>query len=771
MSKLRRWAGDLLFGARLAVGSGRALWGRLALTAIGIGLGVAMLLLASSVQNMIDAREVRDNARPDGYASTKSITDPRLLAASDSIPINGEQASGVLLDVERPDAPVPAGLPRNPMPGEMMVSPALARMLDDAESRGQLSRSSQTVAGVVGDEGLLGPGELFYYKGVEGLSPEAGSVERIGDHIVSDQRSSSTDWELWVFLTLGVAALLVPVVVFVASTTRLAEAARQRRLSALRLVGAGGRQVRRIASGEALMGAVLGVAVGWALYGTGLMFASHVSLMELSVFSGDIWPSWWLALLVTGGVPILATVTAISAQRRTISEPLSVVRQTVRRSRGFVWRIAPIILGMLGLLIDFESDETVGLTASIVLVLVGVALVLPWLLDRLVQRLGGGSLAWQLAIRRLQLTSGAVARSVSAVAVVLTGLIALLTVIASIEADKRSSTATRASDSELWISGKSLPRTRGFDQVLRELEAVPGTGDFRSSVFVTFKTARNDARSANIEDCDELIRSGRTHQCQEGDVFVRPDGTDPARVRGDETWTVQPGLYEPADPLSAGDRNWKVPGELKPLGAAPESDRYVNSGDLVLTPGAAESIPQESRSLRMKMTLPGGQKSGAAEFVRDIVARDLAQGSVSGGVDRSSDETTFELVRYGLLLGAVVTFVLIGCGLLVAATEQVQERRRYIAVLGAVGAHRAVLAGSVLLQNALAMVVAGGLALGVGLPLGVLVVHVMQTGALVFDFAGIFALVAMAGAAVLVVTSATLPALRRALRPEGLRSE
>ena len=52
----------LALGARLGLAGGRT---RLALSACGIGLGVALLLVAAAVPNLLDARRDRNYARDD----------------------------------------------------------------------------------------------------------------------------------------------------------------------------------------------------------------------------------------------------------------------------------------------------------------------------------------------------------------------------------------------------------------------------------------------------------------------------------------------------------------------------------------------------------------------------------------------------------------------------------------------------------------------------------------------------------------------------------
>ena len=60
---LRTWARDLALGARFAVGGGREGWTRTVLTAVGVGLGVALLLLAAAVPAMMNTRDHKRVAR------------------------------------------------------------------------------------------------------------------------------------------------------------------------------------------------------------------------------------------------------------------------------------------------------------------------------------------------------------------------------------------------------------------------------------------------------------------------------------------------------------------------------------------------------------------------------------------------------------------------------------------------------------------------------------------------------------------------------------
>ena len=58
-----------------------------------------------------------------------------------------------------------------------------------------------------------------------------------------------------------------------------------------------------------------------------------------------------------------------------------------------------------------DGVPTLLLAVGIIALLVGVAVLLPWLVERTVARLGAGAVAWQLAVRRLQLDPGGAARA------------------------------------------------------------------------------------------------------------------------------------------------------------------------------------------------------------------------------------------------------------------------------------------------------------------------------------------------------------------------
>jgi ABC-type antimicrobial peptide transport system permease subunit len=161
------------------------------------------------------------------------------------------------------------------------------------------------------------------------------------------------------------------------------------------------------------------------------------------------------------------------------------------------------------------------------------------------------------------------------------------------------------------------------------------------------------------------------------------------------------------------------------------------------------------------------------EYVRNAVAAYPLQVFVESFDDPASlsvDQRTFLAIRNGLLIGSLFTLLLAGVSLLVLALEQVRERRRPLAILSAAGVPRAVLARSLLWQVAVPVGVGVVAATATGIGLAGLVLRMTSTR-MVLDWSDIGVFSAAAVLLVLLVTAATLPALRNATRLSALRTE
>ncbi|HBF80327.1 MAG TPA: hypothetical protein DD420_10495, partial [Streptomyces sp.] len=422
------WLRDLGLGIRFAAAGGREGWARTALTAVGVGLGVALLLVASSVPHLLDERSARGDAR---YEATDSLeaesakkSDTSVLRIDAETEYRGQTVGGYVMRAEGEHPITPPGVAEFPGPNEMVVSPALKDLLASSEGELLKERLPYRITGTIADAGLLSPGELYFYVGSDTLTQAAGGHRLTGYGIAPEPETISP--VLVVLIIIICVVLLVPVAIFIATAVRFGGERRDRRLAALRLVGTDIRQTRRIAAGEALFGSVVGLLVGGVLFLVGRRFVGAVELWNHSAFPADLTPAPWLAVLVVVAVPLSAVVVTLAAMRSVVVEPLGVVRHAGGRKRRLWWRLLVPVAGLAvlvstGQVGEFDPVNPYPIAGGAVLVLFGLALLLPWLVESVVKRLRGGPLPWQLAVRRLQLNSGAASRAVSGITVAVAG--------------------------------------------------------------------------------------------------------------------------------------------------------------------------------------------------------------------------------------------------------------------------------------------------------------------------------------------------------------
>ncbi|MFF7232246.1 FtsX-like permease family protein [Streptomyces sioyaensis] len=771
------WARDLAMGMRFAAGSGREGWIRTTLTAAGVALGVAVLLLGASVPSVLDSLHGREKARENlGQAHPPRAADDTLRYASSDTVFHGTPIRGRLVRPDGAHPPVPPGIDRLPGPGRMLVSPALKKLLDSPEGSLLRRRLDYRVAGTIGDAGLLGPGELTYV--ARPVTLAAADGYRI-DHFGTEWHPAPLRAPVVLLVIMVCVALLTPVMVFIGTSIRFGNERRERRLAALRLVGADVRTTRRIASGEALFGALLGLVAGGALFLAGRQLASVVTLWDVNVFPSDVAPGPLAAALIAVLVPAAAVLVTLFAQRGVTVEPLGVVRHRPPVRRRLWWRVAMPAVGAL-LLVPLAWERpwtdtplhTIRLAAGAMLLLLGVTALLPWLVQAAVGRLHRGPVSWQLAVRRLQLSSGSATRAVSGITVAVAGAIAIHMLMTGMQAGYARAYAESGKEPRigLWGNAAGWPQTQ---RALTALRATPGVTAARGTVDALVgplpRPARNPADAARttvaIGSCAELRTLARLDSCHDGSVFVTATGRDGAVTPG-ATLDLHPprDLHEAVRP-----HPWTVPRTARtvPLVSHRRSpDRVVY--DLLATPSALDIGKLDGPTTELKVDFVRGAPD-AVEHLRNTAARiDPTMNEVSA-VDNPHD-AQYAGILDGLFAGAVVTLLLIGSGLIISTVEQLHERRRLLSTLDAHGTRRATLGWSVLWQTAVPVVLGLGLALGCGLALGALVLTMIDS-AVTVNWPVVAGITGIGSAVILFVTALSLPALWRLMRPDGLRTE
>ena len=771
--RLARWWADVLLGARMALAGGRTGLLRMVLTAIGVGLGVALLLGAASAPTMLRASDAREAARsdlPTGEELAKA--DDTILVGQAQTHYRGRPVRGRILQPEGPRAPVPPGLDVLPGPGEMVVSPALARLLDSPEGALLRERLDYRIVGTIGDAGLSGPHELAFYAGSDTLATDDWWVTR-RDHFGDPSQRRPLEPVLLLIVAFGCVALLLPVALFAASAVRFGSESRDRRLAGVRLVGADAGMARRIAAGEALVGGVAGVLVGVALFALGRSFVDRIELLHPGAFPADVSPEPALVALIVAATPAVAVAVTVFSLRRVVIEPLGVTRRGGDVRRRLWWRLLLPLAG-LALLAPLAGRlgqpgggiQPVQVVAGVGLLLLGAATLLPWLVQVVVRRISGGPVAWQLAIRRLQLDGGASARAVSGIVVAVAGAIGLQMVFTAVEHNYVQATGRDPARVQVTVYFPHVDEWSQVAAIEERLREAPGVTGVRSRMsrplFVspqagTPEAAGVEMTSLTIADCPVLQDIAVIERCADGDVFV-VDAADPqfgpapvpgsaTRFEDDTQWTI-PAQAQTVRPRIS-------PSEGGPIG-------------VLATPSAVPPSTSPDASVRADLTVDTAVPD-VVDRVRNAAWAVSPFASV-WQVQAYEYDDRYAKVQRGIYAGAALTLLVIGASLLVTMLEQLRERRRLLAILVAVGTRRRTLAWSVLWQAAVPIILGMVLAGVFGMALGAAVVRIADESVVVdWSMVGLYA--GIAAAALLLVTAASLPPLWRLARPEGLRTE
>ena len=246
---------------------------------------------------------------------------------------------------------LPLGAPAAPRPGTAYVSPAVARLLraDGADGDRWRALVPWRVVGTLGRAVLADPGERVVVAGADPAQVAAGPGHEAGRRLGRRQRRDPAHrgiapTELIAFAVIAAIAL-APIVIFVASVARVGQRRRDERAAALRLLGAGSRQLALLAAAEAGLAGVAGAVLG-VLAVEALALRPAIEFWSVSVFTADLLPSAGLLVLTLLLVPLLAIGTAWVSLVRALSQPLQTRRRADRRVPGIA-RLAPVA-GRLG---------------------------------------------------------------------------------------------------------------------------------------------------------------------------------------------------------------------------------------------------------------------------------------------------------------------------------------------------------------------------------------------------------------------------------------
>lgn len=717
--------------ARFAVSGGRESVVRLVLTALGVAIGTVLLLLAAAAEPAIRAQQ-RHTAWQDtiGLLRSRDVTGDPLLWWVQDDGVDGQTMTVLHVAATGPGSPVPLGLDHVPEAGELYVSPALARLLEQLPADRLADRFPSDPSGTIGDDYLAGPDDLVAVVGM----PE--DVMRALDAPeVSRIRTTPAPYRFSDFLRLmfgvGAVGLLLPVVVFVSTSTRIGAARREQRFAALRLAGATPRQTNLLAAVEAgataAAGALLG-ALGFALLRP---YAARIEIDGHRSFVDDVQVAPWLLALILVAIPALAAGASIVSLRRLQISPLGVARRA-ERARPTARRLVPLVVGSAGFVVSLAAavrgtgiERLVPVMATFALMIWGIVAVGPWFTVLAARAIGrtGQRASVLLAGRRLEDDPAAGFRAVS-------GLV-LAVFVASVFSGVTPAVLHEAGDErDGLVDGTAL------------VAAVPSG------------TTTAEATAA-LDDAARVGAGGGIVLHEDPD----PDRplADPAVGRSETRLAVCADLAVVGltDPCPAGGTAWvDTGGDEASVEAAP------------YTPAEAAAMPAELLVV---------ETDGSPEATDR--ARTAVQQALPGTVPFLGAEADAELNRQLVQLNRVVnlalafTLAIAGCSLAVAVTAGVIERKRPFSLLRLAGMRLAELQRTALLEAAapLLLIALASAALG----LGTSAVIVGMAGGIPWQPPSVGYWVSLASGltVALGVAAAALPLLGRTTAPSSVRFE
>jgi hypothetical protein len=597
---------------------------------------------------------------------------------------------------------------------------------------------------------------------------------------------------LSVLLTTGTTIVVVPLLIFVSLMSRVGGPARDRRSAAVRLMGASRAQLSRITLVEPAVAAVAGLLLGGIGFLIARPSASRVRIGSTGFFPADLTPTPLAAILIAVTVPVLAVAAVWLGTRRTLIEPLGVVRRTRPTPRRVWWRLALMAAGLLlmlgslfsGALFGAPGDlglPTYALALAVVLLLASVPVLLPWVLEKLATALPTSSPAWQLAVRRLQADPGVASRVIAGVSVVLAGAIALqsLLIFGGAPSATNSGLGAPAADYRIYVRN---PTSADLATVA---DAIVSTGEASSmagGVPIGAAVLTGSASADQVRDHPETATWGMAvvapcvaiaaPGCRDGDVFATEQGWTSGVPASD-----QGAFVASADTTVLLDSGTDAPVELtipELAGTVPDTFFRVQPTSLVLTPGAlgadADAVLGGSN---LDLRIPAADPSSAtADRLRTAFAGMTWRATVETSAEFSTTGTRgtlTETARTAVVLGAALTLLVAATGLLVMTVEQLTEHRRALTLTVAAGVPRSLITRSLIIGAAIPLLAGVALADIVGCALALFLLELIGQPwgidwAAVATYSGVCVLVVM------LTTVAVLPMVARLTRPDGIRT-
>jgi hypothetical protein len=739
-------------GLRLTLGSGREALLRVLVTAAAVALGVGFLLAALAGINGLHAQSNRGAWLNSAVQPTPTTSPASGLWWEPSTDSFGSQLIDQIdVAATGPAAPIPPGMSRLPGPGQYFASPALVSLLRSQPADELRDRYPGRLVGTIGSAGLPSPNSLIIVIGhsVGQLSKqpaaiEIGAIHRGLANCYGCQSVVGSGPVLEFILVGGAVALVLPILILIATASRLSAARREERFASMRLVGATPRQISTISAVEAVIAALTGVVLGFGLFFAVRPLLYHVPFTGAPMAKGDLSLHTVDILIAVVGVPIAAVVSARLALRRVRISPLGVTRR-VRTSPPGIARMVPLLAG-IAFLAYFDAagkpgaigSQLLELLVGFVLLIVGLVLAGPWLTtagSRIMAKRASHP-ATLIAGRHLLDNPKAAFRFVSGLVIALFVASAAIGALSSVTqvtggGSANASLATLA-DPFCTLSTNDCPTASVVasvpPSVLNELRATPGVQGVTAVHEPPSQT--QEGRSFGVVACDELAKTPAIGRCA------------PRATVASVGYFLSKVLGHTAHASTTTWPSWNL--------SATQLASLPVSAVVVATNGS----------------------SGAIERVRTELDRAFPLQGTPVTVEALGPSTARLLTMIQAMTDVIIvaSLIIAACSLAVNIAAGLTERRRPFSLLRLAGVPRKLLHRVVALESALPLLMVAAVSIAVGLLAAALYLH-SQVG-LAFSLPGFsYWTTVIGGLAVsMAIIAATFPILDRITGPEVARN-
>jgi hypothetical protein len=793
-------------GLRLVFNGGREAVTRLVVVAIAVGLGVGLLLTTLAATNAVAAWSNRHAWQWTGTVNvpagpTTGIAPLWWHPSVDTF--DGQQITRFDVAATGASSPVPPGIARDPAPGQYYASPALAALLRSTPADQLADRYPGRLAGTIGDAALPSPNSLVLIVGRTpaqlAATPYSVRVTSIATTVPADTGGVVNPKGLFysppngqippstsdLILSVVALAVLAPVLIFIATATRLSAARREQRFAAMRLVGATRKQVSVLAAVESTVAALLGVALGFGLFLLLRVAVAGISFIGEPFFPAELTLSPTDILLVAIGVPAAAAVAARLALRRVHISPLGVARRTTPKPPG-AWRVLPLLIGFADLGYFVINGKPVSPATQVkafvpgyLLIIVGLVIAGPWLTmvaARVMARLANRP-ATLIAARRLADDPRAAFRAVSGLVLALLITTAAVVAIATQDTvnETRFGTGTvvnmltsQLADQQPDGSGETVHVQTANGQPVGAQTGPASTGA-GSAASVAPLTARLQAiagvQSVVVVRADPGLSIPGTFQGL-GENGNGPATPVPAGAIACPQLATMPALGRcPAGAVAAAFPEqgfngplfgfWNLSGVVWPAVNITAS-RLDGLGVDAVNVGTTGSVSAVERA---RTVLENGYPDAAVNApstIGDLIEKD------------NSTNSDYQQLANVVIL---VSLAIAGCTLAAGIAAGLADRKRPFSLLRLTGARLATLRRVVALEGAVPLLAVAVVAIGTGFGGAAMNAALQQGHPIVAPGAAYYLITAGGILVALGVIAATFPLLARITGPEAARNE